>query len=878
VSRARCWFALAALFAVGGTYQALYTMHAYRVLAHGAERPREPFYVNSHRIVTGILPEAEEAGLRAGERLESIDGVRFTGLGVLHEMQDRVTAGHSVRVVTESRRQVLIPLRPMRASPPTLEEWALALTQYLAMPALCLALGFFIAIMRPNSPMAWLLLLLLLCFAQVNEVHGWSGPLRLPVAVYRGLVEGTIAIWLLLFGLYFPNRPDWERGYPAAVLKWLLIGPLLINTGFNCLARLLWDCAIDSLPRWEPAITLSRHTGEICAVASVLAALVSLAVKTRSARGKDAYRRLRILGVGTAVSITPMLVLVIRSFVLDRSVFDGVPIAVSVPVCLLLILFPVTLAHVILVHRAMDLRVGLRLGVKYLLARRGLAICRAVITAGILLLLLIKINSPGHSLADQMKILGSGMVLLALLQAAVGRPLSQWIDRKFFRDQLDSEAVLEVLREEVRGSSEQSNLVDTVRRRVGDALHPSSLHILLREANGFQTPDLETTGLDVNSTIVRHLEAEGRPQLVRLDAGLSWVHALPIEERGALVTLNAEALVPLSGNRNLIGILSLGPKRSEEPYSRTDLELLAAAANQAGFALENCQLVAKLTGEVVERERLKAEKLAVEQANQAKAAFLANMSHELRTPLNAILGYSEMIKDELQAGPSAHLGKDLDKVLTSARHLLEMINSVLDVSKIDAGKMDLFLEPFALGQVAQEAVGIVTPLVQARFNRVQVDCPEGIGEMYGDMLKIRQCLVNLLSNANKFTNRGEVSLIVRRDGNRVSFKVTDTGIGMAPEQVARIFDAFTQADASITRRYGGTGLGLTISRHFCRMMGGEIHVASVPGEGSSFTIHVPVDTRPAALEANLAASIQMADPYKAPTAPNDVTARVQVAV
>jgi sigma-B regulation protein RsbU (phosphoserine phosphatase) len=684
MTRARCWAVLALLFAVGLTYQALYTVHVFRVQVYGAQRPREPFYINSHRVVVGILPEAEEAGLRAGDRIELLNGRRFTGLGLLHEWEDALVAGELLHVTVTPAKRVDIRLAQSRIRQPTLDEWALSLTLYLVLPVLCLGLGMLIAILRPQAPMAWLLLLLMLCFAQVSEVRGWSGPLRLPVAVYRGLVEGTIAIWFLLLGLYFPSRLEGERRRPW--LKWLLIGPLMVNTVFNCLARILWDSEIDWLPVWESAINLSRQIGEVCAVAAVVTALLAIAFKTRCARGQDAHRRLRILLAGAAVSLTPLLLLVIRAFALGRGLFDGVPAVLAVPACLLLILFPVTLAHVIVVHRAMDLRVGLRIGMKYLLARRGLAVCRALVVSGIVVTLLVLMNSPGHSLPGQLTILGSGVVLLMLLQTGVAKPLGVRIDRRFFRDQRDSEAVLERLRHEDRGSPDQSTLIETVRRRVGEALHASSVHVLLRNPRGYQALDMESAFLESRSRTVRHLEAVGRPQLVRLEARSSRFHALPEADRSVLRELRAEVLTPLPNNRGLIGILSLGPKRSEEPYSKTDFELLAAVASPVGLALENCALVAKLAAEAIQREQLKAEKLAVEQANQAKAAFLANMSHELRTPLNAILGYSEMIIDELPSSASAHLSQDLGKVVTSARHLLEMINAVLDISKIDAGK------------------------------------------------------------------------------------------------------------------------------------------------------------------------------------------------
>jgi signal transduction histidine kinase/DNA-binding response OmpR family regulator len=240
--------------------------------------------------------------------------------------------------------------------------------------------------------------------------------------------------------------------------------------------------------------------------------------------------------------------------------------------------------------------------------------------------------------------------------------------------------------------------------------------------------------------------------------------------------------------------------------------------------------------------RIQKEKAAVIEANEAKSRFLANMSHELRTPLNAIIGYSEMLAEEAEDVGRTSFLPDLDRIRTAGHHLLDLINSVLDLSKIEAGKMDLYLETFSIRKLVSEAEDIVRPLAEKNGNKLIVDCPAEVGSMYGDQTKVRQSVFNLLSNAAKFTEKGEIKLIVRRTSGleeRVSFAVRDTGIGMSAQQVNRIFEPFTQADASTTRRFGGTGLGLAITRKFCELMGGTIQLESSPGAGSIFTIDLP---------------------------------------
>jgi signal transduction histidine kinase/CheY-like chemotaxis protein len=246
-------------------------------------------------------------------------------------------------------------------------------------------------------------------------------------------------------------------------------------------------------------------------------------------------------------------------------------------------------------------------------------------------------------------------------------------------------------------------------------------------------------------------------------------------------------------------------------------------------------------------ERKKAEtalrqaKEAAESASKTKSAFLANMSHELRTPLNAIIGYSELLaEDAADRNDNAGL-VDLEKIQAAGRHLLGLINDILDLSKIEAGRMDVYLEQVLLARMVDEVKTIVDPLVGKNNNTLVVECPDDIGSLRTDLTKLKQCLINLLSNAAKFTKQGQVTLrLLRKDGgDKVVFEIVDSGIGMTDEQVGRLFQSFSQADSSTTRNFGGTGLGLAITKHFVVMLGGSIDVTSVPGKGSVFTIELP---------------------------------------
>jgi signal transduction histidine kinase/CheY-like chemotaxis protein/HAMP domain-containing protein len=231
-----------------------------------------------------------------------------------------------------------------------------------------------------------------------------------------------------------------------------------------------------------------------------------------------------------------------------------------------------------------------------------------------------------------------------------------------------------------------------------------------------------------------------------------------------------------------------------------------------------------------------------EVANRTKSQFLANMSHELRTPLNAIIGYSEILQEDAADSGQEQLVPDLKKIEGAGRHLLGLINDILDLSKVEAGKMDVFIEDIDISSLLDEVKSIITPLVAKNGNKLELHLADHIGSMRTDRTKVKQCLLNVLSNASKFTQDGKLTVEVERletDRPMIQITISDTGIGMSEEQLGRLFQAFSQADASTTKKFGGTGLGLAITRHFCRLLGGDITVASQVGAGSTFTITLP---------------------------------------
>ena len=296
--------------------------------------------------------------------------------------------------------------------------------------------------------------------------------------------------------------------------------------------------------------------------------------------------------------------------------------------------------------------------------------------------------------------------------------------------------------------------------------------------------------------------------------------------------------VPLVREGQVIGALSVNRKAPGE-FPPEVIELLRTFATQSALAIQNARLFREL--EAKSRE--------LQVASRHKSEFLANMSHELRTPLNAIIGVTEMLLEDAQAAAQPDQIEAHERILRAGRHLLTLINDILDLAKIEAGKVELSLESVALAPLVEDVVATIRPLAAKNGNQVDVECSAGVGVIRADPTRLRQALLNLASNAGKFTERGRIRLAVTRQPDElgrdwVSMAVSDTGIGMTAEQMAKLFEEFTQADASTTRKYGGTGLGLAISRRLCRMMGGDITVTSAPGQGSTFTIRLPADARP----------------------------------
>jgi signal transduction histidine kinase/DNA-binding response OmpR family regulator len=835
-------------------FQGFYSWQLLSQYAHLQSRSRAPFAYNAQSLLTAVQPEAAEGGLRVGDNLLAINREPFLGDFTLAESLRSTLPGHSwtvkIRDTKGEIRTNWIKLAPLASVPLEIRDWIFVALAFILAPILALALGTGVVLLRPRDVRAWLVLGLMASFCHLYYVPGWTGPLRTVALTYRTLESITFPVWLLFFVLYFPQRTRWEREHAWA--KWVFVCavllcsiPLLANT-ILVQQHLAWTQS------WQCALKGFGTAHSILRILAIPCFFAILAFNIRITRTPDDARRLTTLWKGSLISLSPMFLLGVRGLVYDSSPLGGVPLWVSLPSVLVLDLFPCTLVYVIIVRRAFATQVLLRQAMKYALARRGWSL--AGLAAVSTLLLTITFAAKGARLAlgatSTTAIVIAAVIIICERTLAHGS--SHWLDQRLFGDIHQNEQSLVTLYSTILPNAsfpETRSLLETVVEKIISAFHVSRAFVLLECERGYSLQYSAGPGqslaafLPGPSVLAERMLESREPSRVYLEDEKSWVHELPAEERATIRQMDAELVVPLVRSSHLLGLIVLGQRHSQEPYLSSDLELLGRVALQTSLCLENGLLISTLSSEISERERKNAEKEAAEQANKTKSDFLARMSHELRTPLNAIIGYSEMLQDEAEEMGAEEMVADLNKIRSAGKHLLSLINSILDISKIEAGKMELYLEAFSIDKLVSDTAAIVQPLIEKNKNQFVCTGWQEAGAMFADLVKIRQVLFNLISNAAKFTENGTITLTTgckARDGQeRICFAVSDTGIGMTAEQVSKLFAAFTQADSSVASKFGGTGLGLAISRHFCRMMQGDIAVQSEPGKGTTFRVDLP---------------------------------------
>jgi sigma-B regulation protein RsbU (phosphoserine phosphatase) len=619
--RAGPYAILLALFVLAFAYQARLSVETVRDLLRPEEHAQAPFGIGQGRRAASAAPsvrfvrdKALAPDLLEGDVLLAVEGKPYVGASVLAAAVAARRPGDELRLRVRrgaEERDVVVRLTTEWRGP---MQRSAAYTVWLdlVMPWFCLLVGFWVALARPEDRRAWLLLALMLSFAHIMwspDLMSWEGWLRPEAVGFHSVWNSTWPLWIFLFGLYFPEPFDWERRHRA--LKWIVIVPFLVLAAASAVssvgmsedfrAAALVDPFLRPLRRWFMAINM----------VPVALFVLAVAVKWRTERSADSRRRLRLLLVGTVISMGPRFALAAHDLL--RPPGRGPWMTPwMLPAFAMMFLFPVTLAYVIVVQRAMEIRVVLRQSVQYALARRSLWALRAILGA---LIIWWAVSLTGREQLNLFETILVGSIAAAAVIATthLSERAAVWIDRRFFREAYNSEQSLSELGNEVRTMVEERTVLETVARRVSQSLHVPRVAILT-QSNGHFAPayavgweSAPELALPAASATVEHLQQTREPAPVYFDDSSSWIQRLQENERRSLDALDSRLLVPLAVKDRLLGFISLGEKRSEAPYSRTDVRLLQSVATQVALALENSQLAAAIAEEAAHRERLNRE-------------------------------------------------------------------------------------------------------------------------------------------------------------------------------------------------------------------------------------------------------------------------------
>jgi sigma-B regulation protein RsbU (phosphoserine phosphatase) len=559
------------------------------LLFHGTERVRDPFNIGlPGREVLSVQPEATAAGIDSGDVLVAFAGRPYTGGVDLYTPLRTARAGDRVPVTVSSNgapKSTSIELQPYRETAVGSSEAVQQIVSNI-MPVLCLFLGFWVAAARIQDPRAWIFLAMMISIAEINAglVRSWLGhdDFFQPIGIaYQLFASNILGATMLFFGVYFPERASLDRRFPW--IKWLITGPMLLRAaqiaaGGAFLGRHVeMSIAVDRL--WNPpgnTIVLLHTFAVGCFLALILH-------KTFAAKSRDARRRLLLLCSGASVSILPAFVVILINIARGLHPFEPSTLFL-IAVFVMIVGFPFTMAYVIVVERAMDVRVVIRQGIQYMLASRGVLIMQVLLSA-MVIFAAASLSADGRNRPQRIQLIAFGIGAVALIRL-IANKLRAWIDRRFFREAYDAEQILSDLANKVRTMVETEPLLHTVTHRISESLHVPRIAVLLNGGDRFR---------------IAYALGYPSPPDVAISAGETDL------ENVARHQLGAELVLPLSLNQKILGILSLGPKRSEEPYSKADIRLLGSVATQTGLALENSRLAQEIAAEVAQRERMNRE-------------------------------------------------------------------------------------------------------------------------------------------------------------------------------------------------------------------------------------------------------------------------------
>lgn len=631
-------------------YQIVYSYVAVTTALRPNSLPEISFLSADGRAINGTKA-AQAAGLHPGDRILSIDGKVpkdeydvYAGLEH-HKPGDFVTVTEATP--QNGSRTLHIPVVPISSTTPTIGSIVFTATLALIF-FFCVSIGIYVAVRRPQDKRALLAFSLIVSLANVLNLSDWfrfPEPLWTFAQAWRLACILNWSVAIAAFGLYFPEQFAWDLKRPW--LKWLFLGPLIATNLFLLVLGMVPAFSFQEFSRLEGFEWLLNNLPQLLIAISITLFFALIGMRQGMPGSPDAKRRLRLLEVGAAVGLGPVGLLLLYEVVIRRPE-ESLPQAIPITVSVLFVVFPLALAYTVLTERAMDLRVAIRQGVRYTLARGGLRVLFVCIGIAFFTALSTYLFQPGVS--DTKKAIGMtvGASAFAVLIRRARSQMFVAVDKKFFREHYESEALLSELSENVRTIVDERELLQTVSRQVTDALHVSHLSVLMSDNTGFRP--VYSLGLAVSEQAELPNGAETLslvqnakyPTPIYFDRPDNWVHSAPKEEILTLKSLGAQLLLPLKAKDKLLGVFCLGPKLSEEPFSKTDINLLRSVAIQTGLALDNSRLTAAFAQEVAQRERLNRE---IEIAREVQERLFPQ-----KMPLIAGIDYSGSCRPALGVG------------------------------------------------------------------------------------------------------------------------------------------------------------------------------------------------------------------------------------
>lgn len=659
---------LALLFAVAFTYEIRYL----RDILLGERR--DVTLVALAPASNTVVFVSRKADVHPGDQIVAVNGVPYTGTGLLGQAYAHTNPGQSIVLTVLSRDPArpgehLVSL-PMSASRVTIWELASELMLYFVLPTISLLLGFWVAFMRPRDPLAWLLLALMMTFPHLFETYkvaGWPPGWREAGMVYHSLLGASFPILMYLFGRFFPEPFAKGSRFDLTwrILQWVVTLPFAVLVVISVVV------SVGEINNYRSVAALQDFAKQLSAPGDILAFLLvgsffaATLIKLRLTPSGDARRRLLLLYTGATVALTPALVISVYSRFVGKSAAEVFPQWLIIACLSMLVVFPLTLAYVIMVQKAMGVGVAVRQGLQYALAKTGIRVLLGVVVTGILAAASAMAADIHRNLPQRITAIALGLIVIIVIRRTRGR-LATWLDRRFFREAYNADQVLSDLSEQVRSLVEPKLLVETVASRISSILHVPQVAVLLGASDFYQpavamgygsVPDLI---FPRDRGTAKVLQRRKEPAYVYLNDRDSWLYReedIGEDDRGKLAALHSELLLPLAVREKLLGFISLGPKKSEEPYTGTDVRLLKSVAAQTGLALENADLMREIAAEIAQRERMNRE---VEIAREVQERLFPQ-----KLPAIAGLDYAGHCRPALGVGgdyydflalPRGHLG------------------------------------------------------------------------------------------------------------------------------------------------------------------------------------------------------------------------------